>query len=179
MRAMLNHTNGDGDALHARTAVFGWIADEVKARHGSSDKPIVSIMDGDEDLWNMRDTFQPDVQMVDILDLLHVTPRLWDAASLLYSRESGAAKKFVRERVLRILRGEVDSVTRGLRRLASTRLSGNGRQKMLAICRYFENNRERMRYDEYLQAGYPIASGVIEGACRQCLTQTGFRASAA
>ena len=29
-----------------------------------------------------------------------------------------------------------------------------------------EKNKERMRYDEYLAAGYPIASGVIEGACR-------------
>jgi hypothetical protein len=29
-----------------------------------------------------------------------------------------------------------------------------------------EKNQERMRYDAYLAAGYPIASGVIEGACR-------------
>src|SRR5436305_6305060 len=27
-------------------------------------------------------------------------------------------------------------------------------------------NLERMRYNEYLAAGYPIASGAIEGACR-------------
>lgn len=166
MRAILNHTNSDGDAIHGRTAIFGWIADEIKVRHRSSDKPIVNIMDGDEDLWSMRDTFQPNVPMVDILDLLHVTPRLWDAASLLHGRGSKAAKKFVRQRALRILRGEIDGVTRGLHRLASTRLSGKARQKMLAICRYFQNNRERMRYDEYLKAGYPIASGVIEGACR-------------
>jgi hypothetical protein len=32
---------------------------------------------------------------------------------------------------------------------------------------YLQNNAHRMRYDEYLAAGYPIASGVIEGACRQ------------
>ena len=29
-----------------------------------------------------------------------------------------------------------------------------------------ENNLHGMRYDKYLQAGYPIANGVIEGACR-------------
>ncbi len=34
------------------------------------------------------------------------------------------------------------------------------------ICRYLYKNRQRMRYDEYLAEGYPIASGVIEGACR-------------
>jgi hypothetical protein len=37
---------------------------------------------------------------------------------------------------------------------------------MEKICNYFDKNHERMRYDEYLRAGYPIASGVIEGACR-------------
>ena len=33
-------------------------------------------------------------------------------------------------------------------------------------CGYLYKNRQRMRYDEYLAQGYPIASGVIEGACR-------------
>ena len=31
---------------------------------------------------------------------------------------------------------------------------------------YMDNNREFMRYDEYLAKGYPIGSGVVEGACR-------------
>lgn len=31
---------------------------------------------------------------------------------------------------------------------------------------YMDNNREFMRYDEYLERGYPIGSGVVEGACR-------------
>ena len=31
---------------------------------------------------------------------------------------------------------------------------------------YFERNQDRMKYDEYLAAGYPIGSGVVEGACR-------------
>jgi hypothetical protein len=31
---------------------------------------------------------------------------------------------------------------------------------------YFENNRQYMKYDQYLAAGYPIGSGVVEGACR-------------
>ena len=38
--------------------------------------------------------------------------------------------------------------------------------KLTRICNYLHHNRHRMRYDEYLAAGYPIASGVIEGACR-------------
>jgi hypothetical protein len=164
---MLNHTDADGQEIHGCAAVFGWMADEMAQRQGPTDKPIVNVMDGDEDLWTMRDRFQPNVSMVDVLDLLHVTPRLWDAAALFHQRGSRAAKTFVRDRVLRILKGEVEGVIRGLRRMATThRLSAKRQHEVEKICTYFEKNRERMRYDEYLQAGYPIASGVIEGACR-------------
>jgi hypothetical protein len=40
------------------------------------------------------------------------------------------------------------------------------RTALRRIGRYFAKNRARMRYDVYLREGYPIASGVIEGACR-------------
>jgi hypothetical protein len=53
------------------------------------------------------------------------------------------------------------------------------RQTVQAVITYYENNRQHMRYDEYLAAGYPIGSGVAEGACRHLvkdrLEQTGMR----
>lgn len=166
MRAMLNHVDAEGNEIEGRAAIFGWMSDEVAQRHAGDQQPIVCVMDGEEALWNMRDAFQEEVSLVDVLDLLHVTPRLWDAASLFYSRESRAAEEFVRERVLRILRGEVRTVIRGLRRMGAQKLAGKKRARLETICQYFAKNRERMRYDEYLASGYPIASGVIEGACR-------------
>ena len=48
----------------------------------------------------------------------------------------------------------------------SHRLRGKKQTQLATICNYFEKNQHRMRYDEYLARGYPIASGVIEGACR-------------
>ena len=39
-----------------------------------------------------------------MLDLLHVTPRLWEAAHLFHPARSQGAEDFVRQRVLRILR---------------------------------------------------------------------------
>ena len=58
----------------------------------------------------------------------------------------------------------------GMRRMASQRdLKGKDLKEMNTVCNYLENNAERMRYDEYLRAGYPIASGVIEGACRHVI----------
>jgi hypothetical protein len=167
MRAMLDHLDANGDEIDGRAAVFGWISDQVAMRHAGSGKPIVCIMDGEEPLWNMRGVFQKDLPMIDILDLLHVTPRLWDAATLFHAKESHAAKEFVRERVLRILRGDVTGVVRGLRRMGTIhKVFGSRRTRLRKICGYLEKNRDRMRYDEYLACGYPIASGVIEGACR-------------
>lgn len=167
VRASLDGSNADGDQIHGGATIFGWLADEVAARNPRGDKPIVSIMDGQDALWNLRDLFQDDVPMVDILDLLHVTPRLWEAAHVFHALGSPQAEQFVRQRVLRVLRGEVSSVIAGLRRLATIHhLKGTKREKLDTITNYFGNNQERMRYHEYLAAGYPIASGVIEGACR-------------
>src|SRR5205807_7397231 len=61
----------------------------------------------------------------------------------------------------------VEGVIRTLRRRAAVRgLTGAKKKALARICGYLRKNRQRMRYDVYLRAGYPIASGVIEGACR-------------
>ena len=66
---------------------------------------------------------------------------------------------FVEDRLLRILRGDVAGVITGMRRMASQRnLKGEALKTVTTACNYFENNAQRMRYDKYLQAGYPIAS---------------------
>lgn len=58
-------------------------------------------------------------------------------------------------------------MVRGLRRMGTMgNLSGKAAGDLSRICGYLEKNADRMRYDEYLRRGYPIASGVIEGACR-------------
>ena len=44
-------------------------------------------------------------------------------------------------------------------------LRGAKKKSVTSAITYFENNRQHMRYDEYLAAGYPIGSGVAQGAC--------------
>jgi hypothetical protein len=165
VRACLNYTDSEGEQISGRAAMFGWMADEVAARKRDEDQPVICIMDGEPALWEAIDVFQDDEQRIEILDLLHVTPRLWTAAHLFCDNHHEAAQ-FVRQRVTKVLQGETDGVIRGLRRMATLRLRGRTRATVETICQYFENNRHRMRYDHYLREGYPIASGVIEGACR-------------
>jgi hypothetical protein len=62
------------------------------------------------------------------------------------------------------------AVVAGLRQMGTKRkLRGKKRDKLAKICAYLDHNAHRMRYDVYLAAGSPIASGVIEGACRHCI----------
>jgi hypothetical protein len=129
-------------------------------------RPMVSLYDGQEALWEARQRHLP-AACIGVLDLLHVTPRLWKAAHLFHKEKSEEAEQFVRERCLRILQGGIEGVIRGLRQMGTKHeLTGARKKSLEQICAYLEKNQERMRYDEYLAQGYPIASGVIEGACR-------------
>ena len=157
----------EGQEVSATKETFGWLAQEVARRNPRADKPIVLLMDGQKSLWEAGQHALPQVETIEILDLLHATPRIWDAAHLFYGRDEAQALAFVYDRVLRLLKGEVRSVIAGLRQMGSKRnLRGKKRDKLAKICGYLENNTHRMHYDRYLAAGYPIASGVIEGACR-------------
>jgi len=167
------------EAVPSAYATWAWMAGEVALRHRRG-QPVVCVMDGQPTLWNAaavclsdfieqaqkRDPLQ---RVVDVLDIVHVSGYLWKAAQAFYShREHREA--FVQDRLLRILRGEVASVITGMRRMATQQgLGGDALKAVTSACNYFENNRSRMRYDEYLRAGYPIASGVIEGACRHVI----------
>ena len=157
----------DTEAERGQDRVFAWMAEQVGARVGSEDQEIPCIMDGQDSLWKDARSHLVGYQVVEILDLLHVTSRIWDAAHLFYAEGSSAATAFARARIESILEGKVGRVVGGMRQMATKRrLSASKRRRLETICGYLEKNRHRMRYDEYLARGYPIASGVIEGACR-------------
>ncbi len=165
--ASLPQEGADGVVRPALDVVYDWLLNEVAERNPGLTKEMVHLGDGQESLWQARQGHLPAQNTTDILDLLHVTPRLWQAAHVFHPEGSDAAEAFARERILRVLRGEVVGVVRGLRRLGTRRGLKGAKQKTLAqVCAYLLKNRERLRYDEYLAKGYPIASGVIEGACR-------------
>ena len=135
---------------------------ELHLRGRGQDKPLVFLSDGQEALWEARADWLP-ARVVNILDLLHVTPRLWKAAHVFHKEGSPQAEAFVRERLLRVLQGKASGVIRGFREMASKRaLAGAALRTLREVCGYLEQNLKRMRYDEYLAAGYPIASGAVE-----------------
>jgi hypothetical protein len=156
-----------------------WITQEVTARHQPG-QPIIRLMDAQLSLWEAADACLVEVVeelaktgeahlLVDILDIIHVSGYVWKAAKVFHSHKEHQ-EAFAHGRLLRILRGEVAGVVSGMRRMATQQgLKGAALKAVTTVCNYFDKNAHRMRYQEYLQAGYPIASGVIEGACRHVI----------
>ena len=73
----------------------------------------------------------------------------------MFEKEDAAKREFTRERLLKILRGNVAGVIRGLRSLGTRRgLNGERLKSLQRVCGYLEKNSDRMRYDEYLRRGY-------------------------
>ena len=158
---------------------WSWLASETAKRHRPG-QPIVRLMDGSPTLWDSaeasltefldgrREAKKP-VTVVDILDILHASSYVWKAAKVFHSHPE-QQEAFARDRLLEILRGNAKNVIAGLRRRATVAELNETDAKVIATaCGYFENNASRMRYDAYLSAGYPIATGVIEGACRHVI----------
>jgi hypothetical protein len=167
------------EAVPSAYRTWSWLTQEVTARWRTG-QPLIRLMDGQPVLWEAAEACLADfiealglagktLVPVDILDIMHVSTYVWKAAKAFHSHKEHQ-EAFAQDRLLRILRGEVAGVISGMRRMARQRtLTGQALQAVTTACNYFEKNAQRMRYDEYLQAGYPIASGVIEGACRHVI----------
>jgi hypothetical protein len=162
------HKRVRADLLVGKVALFIWLADELCRRNPEGTKPVVFLSDGERALHDRQGEYLPE-GVTCILDLLHVMERLWKVAWCLFEEttQKAEAEQWVEDRLRMLLDGKVGHVIGGLRQtLTKRKLKGSRRKTMQEVIGYFDRNRRRMRYDEYLAAGYPIGSGVIEGACR-------------
>ncbi len=107
-----------------------------------------------------------------VLDIIHVIEYLWKIARALSSDSDtdNDNESWVTAWLLRLLSGKVSDLVRAQRGMATTRdLSPEKRKVVLDATAYLLNHKEMTRYHDYLAAGFPIASGVIEGACRHLI----------
>jgi hypothetical protein len=142
---------------------------EAARRDPDKTKTRVALVDGGPQQLRLLQAaaVKHQVTLIIILDLIHVLEYLWKAAWALHAEGDPQAEAWVSARLLAILRGRSASVAAGLRRLATRRqLNFKERAPLDKCADYLSKYREYLRYDEYLAAGYPIATGVIEGACR-------------
>jgi hypothetical protein len=144
------------------------VREEMVRRDPNHVRPWVIVTDGERGLQRRVCRIFTDITLV--LDLLHVLEKLWKAAYVFHPEGSAQAEDFVRVRALRILRGQASQVVKGLRQMVTKRrLKGDKRDTLLRAAAYFYRNRTRMHYHRYLERGWPIASGSVEGACKNLI----------
>ena len=153
--------------LQGKTAVIQEVAQEMQRRDPKGIKTRVALTDGDRALQIL---VEGTLRVRLLLDLLHVLEKLWKAAYVFHAEGSLEAELWVLDRTLRILFGEVSQVVKGIRQsVTKRRLFGAKRKTLCGIADYLHRNRARMCYDEYLASGWPIASGPVEGACKNLI----------
>jgi hypothetical protein len=145
--------------------VIAEVARELNARDPDGEKRCAVVIDGEQALQRRAAKAIPNG--VEILDLLHVVEKVWTCAYCFHPEGSDEAKEWAYERILRILHGNISQVVKGIRSSATKReLPSEKLAVVTKITGYFYRNRRRMAYDEYLREGLPIASGSVEGACK-------------
>ncbi len=140
--------------------LFAELAIEVAQRDPDRDQVLVCLMDGERKLWDLQSQWLG--RSVEILDFFHVLERV-HAVSKFAEKVATRREAWVNQQVRDLLEGQVKNVIRRWKRLSS---KANAPEEVASAITYFQNNRQRMRYDQYLSLGYPIGSGVAEGACR-------------
>jgi hypothetical protein len=119
------------------------------------------VCDGAALDWLELDPYLP--HRVEILDLFHVLERVAEIAPLLHPAAEAAAtwRGAMQQELLTFGPWKLLAALREWKPEAEA--TQEVRRVHLA---YFERQRERMRYPEYLRRGYPIGSGAVEGACK-------------
>lgn len=138
-------------------------------RDPDGSKTWAAVVDGQEAQLDLLEALAQkyDVKLTIILDIFHVLEYVWKAGHAFCVEGSNELEQWVFERLGRILEGRAPHVAAGMRRSATKRKLSKTRRAAVDVCaNYLLKYKDYLAYDQYLAAGLPIGSGVIEGACR-------------
>jgi hypothetical protein len=150
--------------------VIGQVFDEAARRDPDHHRRWIVLVDGNthqiDRTHAQAHTHHAEVTIV--IDFVHVLEYVWKAAWCFFREGDPAAEKWVRTQGLRILHGHSDEVATTIRRTAAG-LDPGQHTGADACARYLTNTGPYLDYPTALAQGWPIATGVIEGACRHLI----------
>lgn len=154
-----------GATLEGKTPALAAAAKQAHKQDGGSIAHRIALTDGSEALQDRTREALPGFTLV--LDFIHADEYLWKAANAWLGETAPGRTVWVKQRALCLLSGETQTVIDEFRRLADSPDATAAQQEALRrAAAYFERNQAAMAYDRYLALGWPIGTGVIEGACR-------------
>jgi hypothetical protein len=153
------------DAASVVVAVF----DEAERRDPAHERAWVALVDGNNHQIDRigAEAARRGAQVSVVVDFIHVLEYLWRAAWSFFAEGDPTAEAWVQDKAVAVLEGKASVVAAAIRRKA-TRLSLAEGERANAdrAADYLLNKAPYLNYPKALAKGWPIATGVIEGACR-------------
>lgn len=143
--------------------------DEASHRDPNHEKNWIVLVDGNNAQIDIlkRVAKKRGVNITIIVDLVHVIEYLWKAGRVFHPESGPALEGWVRHRLIGVLNGKAGLMAGGMRRSATLKAFDDKTREPVDTCAtYLLNKAPYLNYDRYLSQGLPIATGVIEGACR-------------
>jgi hypothetical protein len=155
--------------LQDAKAVIARIFTEADRRDPGHRRPWLALVDGNR---HQLDCIRAEakargVSLTIVIDFIHVLEYLWKAAWSFYAEGQPEAEAWVKDKALAVLEGKSAIVAAAIRRKATCLQLAPERRKGADTCAdYLLHHRDHLDYPTALKNGWPIATGVIEGACR-------------
>ncbi len=149
--------------------VIAAVFDEAQRRDPDHQRTWIALVDGNhhqiDQITAPARTRGVDITI--IVDFIHVLEYVWKAAWCFHAEGDPRAERWVAAKALEILSGNAGLVAAAIRRIATRRgLTAQQRANADTAADYLHNKKRHLDYPSALAAGWPIATGVIEGACR-------------
>jgi hypothetical protein len=168
--------------LDGKAVAIGRLAERARLRDGPHIQERVALTDGAEPLQQQMQVQLPDYRLV--LDIIHAAEYLWDSATALLGESSPKRSPWVRQHLEGVLSGQTAAVIAALVEEAEQpECTATQVAALRKTSGYYQRNLAYMQYDVYLARGWPIGTGVVEGACghvvKDRMEQAGMRWSKA
>jgi hypothetical protein len=158
------------DIAADRSATVSWLFDEASRRDPGHARDWVALVDGDNHQIRLieAEAAARGVRVTIVIDLIHVLEYLWKAAWAFHQPRDPAIEAWTTARATDILHGRAAEVTALIRQLAEQHppQGSEHARNIRKVLSYLDAKQPYLDYPKALAAGWPVASGVIEGACR-------------
>jgi hypothetical protein len=159
------------DIAADRSAAIGWLFDEAGRRDPGHARDWVALVDGDNHQINLIEqeaATRGITRLTILIDLIHVLEYLWKAGWAFHQPRDPAIETWTITQALAILHGHAAEVTARIRQLAAQHppKKSEHAKNIKKVLTYLDAKQPYLNYPKALAAGWPVATGVIEGACR-------------
>ena len=161
-----------GSVEHDPAEVIATAFDQAEARDPARQRTWVVLVDGAEHQLSLirAEAARRRITIHTLIDLIHVLEYIWKAAWSLHPAGDPAAEDWVAVKALAVLAGHSARAAAEITaETGAAGLTASQRNGADTCVRYLTSKQEFLRYDQALAAGWPIATGVIEGACRHLI----------